>query len=106
MNRDELINIMFDKKAFEEERAEAAGYLADFPDNISLDALAKVARNKKESEYVRAKAGESMGIIMIAIGSLKEEYLNDIEEDAKSEMMAVFRDNQFSWYEKLKNGNQ
>lgn len=47
MNRDELISIMFDMNAYEEEREEAAGYLTNFPDLTSLEALSKVAKNKK-----------------------------------------------------------
>ena len=47
MNRDELIEIMFDMNAYEEERQEAAGYLANFPDLTSLEALFKLAKNKK-----------------------------------------------------------
>ena len=102
MNRDELISIMFDTNAYEEERQEAAGYLTNFPDLTSLEALSKIAKNKKESFYVRAKAGESLGLIMLTIGKLEEQYINEIEEDAKDEVMAVFRDNQPTWYERMK----
>ncbi len=102
MNRDELINLMFDINAHEEERGDAAGYLTNFPDSASLEALSKVAKNKKESSYVRAKAGESIGLIMLAIGAIEERYIKEIEEDARDEMMAVFRDNQPSWYERVK----
>lgn len=106
MNRDELISIMFDINAYEEEREEAAGYLTNFPDSASLEALFKVAKNKKESSYVRAKAGESIGLIMLAIGIMEEQYIKEIEEDAKDEVMAVFRDNQPAWYEKIKKNTQ
>lgn len=102
MNRDELISIMFDMNAYEEEREEAAGYLTNFPDLTSLEALSKVAKNKKESSYVRAKAGESPGLIMLTIGTIEEQYIKEIEEDAKGEVMAVFRDNQPAWYERIK----
>lgn len=103
MNRDELIHLMFDNSAFEEERQEAAGYLSNFPDLVALDALYIVAKNKNETSYVRSKAGESLGLIMLTMGKIEERYINEIEEDAKQEMFAVFRDSQPGWYEKVKN---
>lgn len=98
MERDELIKILFDPKAYEEEREEAAGYLTNFPDTYTLDALARVAKNAKETNYVKGKAGESIALIMITLGHLEDKYLCDINGIALKEALAVFKDNKPDWY--------
>lgn len=100
MNRDELIELLFDKNAYEEEREEAAGYLADFPDKHTLDALTRKAKDIQETDYVKGKAGESIGLIMVKLGYYLEKYVNDIDGVAYNETKAVIREHRPDWYKK------
>ena len=39
---------------------------------------------------------------MLTLEKLEEQFLKEIEEDAMDEVMAVFRDSQPAWYERMK----
>ncbi len=107
MTRDELIKILLDSNSFEEDRHDAAGYLSDFPDEVSLSALCKAALNENnkstEIDSVKAKSGESIGNIMVKQDKLEKKFLVGLSREAKAEVLGVFKVNKPEWYKQLMN---
>ncbi len=69
----QLIEVLLDRTAREDERDDAAMDLGDYKDLRALDALVKIASDPKEDEMVVDSCAESIGEICVALKYFDEE---------------------------------
>ena len=78
-----LINILLDLTAREDERHDAAIYLAKYPTNDAAQALASVASNVNEPDWLRDTCGESLALIWLQLDKVNLDIYNDLTPIAK-----------------------
>lgn len=100
MNRKlQLIAILLDSTARDDERDDAAMDLVDFDGNEVVQALFMVATDRSfQSEMVKGSCGESLASIWIRTGKIDFELLSRLEGTAKTEAMGLIKVNRTDWY--------
>lgn len=86
----ELIEILFDKSAREDERHDAAMYLFEYDDPEALNALFKIGGDKNELHIILEAAGEGIGEIWSRnnqFNSIKLNNLTKISRDIALEII-------------------
>lgn len=97
--KSELIAVLLDSTAREDERDDAAMDLADFDGYDVVEALYTVAADQSlQSEMIKGSCGESLASIWIRTGTIDFELLSRLEGTAKTEALWSIKVNRSDWY--------
>lgn len=80
---DLLIDILFDPTAREDERYDAAMYIARFNSEKALDALLILGSNPHEDDIILDACGESITSIMVKREEFRKDIINKLRPIAK-----------------------
>jgi hypothetical protein len=94
---DQLINVLLDYTAREDERDDAAMDLGLYNDSRALSALAKVGINPNENSTVLDSCGESIAKIMLKQEKYDKELLDRLAAPAKYSAYAFIRETKPEW---------
>lgn len=96
--RTQLIKILLDSTAGEDERDDAAMDLADFDGNDVVQALFAVATDKTyRSDMVKGSCGESLATIWIRTRKVDLTILHQLEGIALQEAVGLIKGNRPEW---------
>lgn len=96
-----LIEILFDPKAREDEKDDAAIYLGKFTDERAMKALKIVASNPKESFIVSSSAGESIAEIWLKKNHFDANAYKTFTPTAKEEVRLHLKTYKPEWLKYL-----
>jgi|LakMenE01Jun11ns_1017448.scaffolds.fasta_scaffold9239940_1 hypothetical protein len=88
---DELIEILFDESAREDERHDAAIYLFDFDDPQALNAFFKIGENKNQLHILLEAAGEGIGEIWSRNNQINLKKLDKLTRISRNVALSIIR---------------
>jgi hypothetical protein len=88
-NSQQLINILFDQSAREDERDDAAIDLRKYPSQKALDALIKITSNPNEDFFILDSSIESIGEIFIKLNYFDEESFRKMIPEAQKSVFNI-----------------
>ncbi|CAM4196542.1 hypothetical protein [Paenibacillus tarimensis] len=95
----QLINVLLDVMAREDERDDAAIDLGNFEGDEVIQALCTVATDVSScSEMVKGSCGESLALIWIRTGEINFKLLSQLEGTALDEAIGLIKERRTDWY--------
>lgn len=94
-----LLNILLDKDADEADRDDAATWLRDCVDDLTLKVLHKIASDITENCFIRNKVGNVLGDIITKRNNFNNDkkYLNGLTEESLEEALDYIRSVHPEW---------
>jgi len=96
-----LIDILYDEKAPEDERHDAAMDIGSIGDMRALKALIPIASNSNESDVILDACGESIAEIFVKLDFYDPNIIDQLDSLAKSTANAYLISHRPEWFEKL-----
>lgn len=98
--KSELIAVLLNSNAREDERDDAAIDLAAFDDNDVIEALFAAATDQElQSEMIKGSCGESLASIWIRKRTVDFELLSRLEGTARTEALWSIKVSRSDWYD-------
>jgi hypothetical protein len=102
--KSQLIAILLDSTAREDERDDAAIDLANFDGEDVVQALFAVATDpSSQSEMIKGSCGESLASIWVRTGEIDISLLGRLDGTAKTEALGLIKINRTDWHDAFVN---